>query len=348
MRIELAAFTEVGLRLGKRIAAGLARAGETARVTRLGKGGPSLRDWTGENFPAANALVFIGAVGIAVRAIAPHIESKTTDPAVLSVDEQGRYAISLLSGHIGGGNELTHRVASILGATAIVTTATDNRGVFAFDAWAVKNGLAIRNPGAIKNVSGALLAGKTVRLYSAFPLTGELPNGVVGADTSGDCDVAIDVRGPENPNVLHLVPRAATLGIGCRRGTVREAIDWAFLEFCRTAGLVPEAFGQVSSIDLKKDEPGLVAFCRERSLPFVTFTAAELNDAPGDFTASEFVEKTVGVDNVCERSAVWGSCGKLIVGKTIVGGVAMAAALSAYSLPAFSWNGAMAWDKDKS
>jgi cobalt-precorrin 5A hydrolase len=106
---------------------------------------------------------------------------------------------------------------------------------------------------------------------------------------------------------LHIVPPVVTLGIGCRRGTVQEKIEAAWRAMCTETGLAEEAVVGVASIDLKKDEKGLQAFCREHGWPFRTYSAGELKEVPGEFTASELVKKVTGVDNVCERSAVLGA-----------------------------------------
>lgn len=327
MRIEMACFTDRGEDLGGRLAERLSGAGDTVRLERCGDGGVSLREWTAARFGHADALVFIGAVGVAVRAVAPHLVSKTSDPAVAVVDDGGRFAVSLLSGHIGGANALAERIAGMLGATPVVTTATDGCGAFAIDTWASRNGFAIRNPDAIKRVSGKLLAGKRVTLHSAFPVEGGPPLDFDLCD--GDSDVVIDVCALTSRDALHLVPPALILGVGCRRKTTPEALDRAFDAFCLTAGLCPEAFGKVCSIDLKQREEGLVEFCRRHCLPFETFDAQTLGGVEGEFSASAFVAAATGVDNVCERSAIAGGGIRLVAGKTALDGIAMAAAVRA-------------------
>ena len=131
-----------------------------------------LADWCRRAWEEAEGLVFVGAAGIAVRSIAPRLQSKTTDPAVVVVDEGGQFAISLASGHMGGANELTRQVAACLGATPVVTTATDVNGKFAVDVFAVKNGLAITSMRRAKEISAAILAGKPVGLHTELPLEG--------------------------------------------------------------------------------------------------------------------------------------------------------------------------------
>ena len=122
----------------------------------------SLEGWTAWAWARADALVFVGAAGIAVRAIAPHVRDKFSDPAVVSVDEAGRFAVPLLSGHVGGANELARRVAALTGGQAAVSTATDVNGLFAVDVWARERGMAITDRALAKEVSAALLEGRPV------------------------------------------------------------------------------------------------------------------------------------------------------------------------------------------
>lgn len=118
------AFTETGLALAKRLAVSL-----PGSVARCGQNGASLAEWTSAQFVHSDALIFVGAVGIAVRAIAPHCRSKTTDPAVVVVDECGRFAVPILSGHLGGANDLARAIAAVCGAVPVITTATDAHGI---------------------------------------------------------------------------------------------------------------------------------------------------------------------------------------------------------------------------
>lgn len=330
MRIDIACFTARGLEVGQRLQRELAAQGETVRLDRCGAGGASVREWTKACFREADALVFIGAAGIAVRAIAPELVSKAEDPAVAVVDDAGQFAVSLLSGHIGGANALAKRLAGILGATAVITTSTDVNGVFAIDDWAARNGLAVRNPERIKFISSRLLAGNTATLQTAFPVLGPLPQGIALAEADGD--VVIDFHLPDADNALHLVPPVLALGVGCRKGTEADAIEEAFRELCGLSRICPSAVGKVCSIDLKKQEPGLLAFCRRRGLPFETFAPEVLAKEKGEFSSSEFVKSVAGVDTVCERSAVAGSRGRLVAGKTVINGVALALAIGEFSV----------------
>lgn len=287
----------------------------------------------GELFGSVDALIFVGACGIAVRAIAPYLKSKTSDPAVIVCDERGINAISLISGHIGGANELTRRIAAAIGANPIITTATDVNERFAVDEWAARNGLKISSMQAAKRFAMEILR-RDLPLKSDFPLRGALPGGVCPGE-SGDCGLLISCREAEPFGMtLRLIPKIVHLGIGCKRGTPAEKIEEAVRRALGESGLSRDALKDVSSIDVKQDEAGLLAFCVENGLPAAFYSAEELLRIPGEFSASEFVRRTVGVDNVCERAALAsaGKNGKLIVKKTCLNGVTVAAAQEEWSV----------------
>ena len=319
----------------------------------FGEGKADLRAWTALAWEASDALLFVGAAGIAVRAIAPHVASKATDSAVVVIDEAGRFAVSLLSGHLGGANELAQTVARAAGAIPVITTATDVRGVWAVDTWARCAGLAVSNPEAIKRVSARLLSGGRVALYSDMPISGQPPEGVDIASDRARADIVVSpfaganegasvcaaettgkfvragetgkpagVRAPA-PKPLRLVVPCIVAGIGCRRGACVEAIGEAFLLACGQAGISPSAVREAATIDVKTHEEGLLAFCRARNIPLATYSAEELSQVEGSVSPSDFVRATVGVDNVCERAAL-ADGGKLIFPKLAHGGVTVA------------------------
>lgn len=326
MNTRLAAFTEKGEALAHRLAESLG-----GTVTRIG-GEVRLADWTAAAFSEAEELIFVGAVGIAVRAIAPYIVHKSVDPAVVAVDECARFAVPLLSGHLGGANDLARRIAALCGAEAVITTATDANGIFSPDSWARVQGCAVADTKGIVAVSSRLLAGENIGVFSDYPITGSCPAQVTPADRE-NCDIAISVYRQSVP--LHLVPYIAVLGVGCKRDTPREKLESAFAALLEKENLSEKSFCRVASIDLKKNEPGLRDFCEAHGLPFITYPAETLAALPGAFTPSSFVAGITGVDNVCERSAV--ACGgSLIVKKTAADGVTMAVALLPFT-PDWRW-----------
>ena len=291
---------------------------------------PPLADFTAPVFAWADAMVFVGACGIAVRAIAPHVRDKRTDPAVLAVDELGQFVIPLLSGHIGGANRLAARLAEAVGATAVVTTATDVNRRFSVDEWSARQGLYIDDMAAAKAVSAAILEGP-VPVWSDFPIAGDLPAGLEPGE-SGPLGICISWRRkfPFDRTLL-LVPPVLRLGIGCRRGTSSGAIDALTDQLLAEHNVHPAAVGTVATIDLKKDETGLLDFCRDLGWPLSCYSAEELAAVEGDFTPSDFVRSVTGVDNVCERAALLGA-ERLLVKKTARGGVTAALALNAWEV----------------
>lgn len=327
MNIQLISFTDRGEGLAGHLAELLG--GQASRSVPAG----GLKTWTERWFSQVDALIFVGAAGIAVRAIAPYVAAKTSDPAVIVVDESGQFVIPILSGHLGGANALAREIAGKLGAEAVITTATDVNGVFAVDDWARTQGLRVVNPEKIRQVSGGLLRGETVTLYSRWPIRGQTPEGVVLTDSPVSAQVVVDVFSPGSGG-LHLVPKLAVLGIGCRKGTAFDILNGAVTEFLSQNRIAPEAIVGLCSIDLKAAEPGLLELAEHRHWWFETYSSEELRALPGSFTPSEFVYGITGVDNVCERSAVKGSGGELIISKQICSGVTLALGVKA---PELSW-----------
>lgn len=275
-------------------------------------------------FHWADALIFVGACGIAVRKIAPYVRDKRQDPAVLCIDELGQFVIPVLSGHIGGANALARTLAEAFRATAVITTATDIHHRFSVDAWASANGYAIEDMSAAKAVSARILE-ETVPVYSDFPIVSGLPEGVV-LRQGGALGISISCRREAHfEREVRLIPRILHLGIGCRKGISEDAIQSAVAQVLERGGIDSRAIAQVASIDLKAEEPGLLAFCRNRGLPVHFYSAEELKQVSGEFTASGFVREVTGVENVCERAAMAGA-ETLIVKKTACNGVTVAVA----------------------
>ena len=339
MNIALISFTRQGAKTCKAIVDGLqekqhkckaftkASFAEEAGLASLDM---DLEDWTRAAFEQQKALIFVGACGIAVRAIAPYVNSKTTDPAVVVVDEKGQYVISLLSGHLGGANELTLEVADLLGAQPVITTATDIQGLFAVDEWAKGQHLFIEDMTIAKEISAALLAGQEIGVVSDYPIEGNvtkqlafLPQAPLGIQ------ISIYESQEKRPfqKTLRLIPKTLTLGIGCRKGTDAEAIKALLEKTLAENNLSPNGIKEICSIDLKKDEEGIHKLADMLKVPFRVFTPEELKAAPGEFTPSDFVRETTGVDNVCERAAVLGSGGQLMIKKQALNGVTLAIAI---------------------
>lgn len=328
--IGIIAFTKAGCALAKKLADGLglgsgsvcgpARFADELGIDAYG----SLDAWTQAHFTTDDALIFVGASGIAVRAIAPHVRDKFSDPAVVSVDEAGRFVVPLLSGHVGGANELARDIAVITGGQAAVSTATDVNGLFAVDEWAARHGFAILERSIAKEISAALLDGRPVGFRSDFELD-EKPSGVTEGAADIGFVVSLDDSAMPFPRTLHLVPRVATVGVGCRKGTDPSVLEQAVADALAEANVSAKAVTAIASIDVKKDELAILELASKMGWSPVFYTADELATVPGEFSSSDFVKRTVGVDNVCERAAC-ASGGELVLGKQAGGGITVAIA----------------------
>jgi len=337
--ISIIAFSDKGMEIARRIANELNGTCERCKEGELDL-------WTKEHFGKDELLVYVGSCGIAVRAIAPYVSSKLSDPAVVVIDELKQHVIPILSGHVGHANSYADKIATVIQSEAVFTTATDVNNTFAIDTFAVENGLQIKNANKIKNVTNLVLSGKTVKLKSDLTYFEEYFEKLEGFEISDkDYDVYISYKNVEE-DVLVLVAPFLTLGIGCKKNTSEEEIEKAFINIMNKNGLNPNAVNKVCSIDLKSDESGIIRFCKNHGFLFETFSADELNSIEEgyEFDDSEFVRKITGTDNVCERSAIYGSIAdisktynpkdycsradaKLIAKKTVDKSVTMALAL---------------------
>lgn len=286
-------------------------------------------------FTEYDGLVFVAAAGIAVRLIAPHVVSKLSDPAVLCIDEQGNFVISLLSGHIGGANALTREIAACISAQPVITTATDAGGRFSPDSFAMANHLKIEDMDMAKKIAAAVVQGEQIGLLSDYPCKNLykvsafqiVPIGETYEELVPVNGICISGEKKETPflNTLYLTPKDVVLGIGCKRNTKPELLEAFVLEKLQGYGISMNAVRCICSIDLKKNEQAILTFSKKYHIPFQTFSAEELMRVQGEFTASEFVKETTGADNVCERSAMkYGS--ELIMPKQAGSGITLAAA----------------------
>jgi cobalt-precorrin 5A hydrolase len=348
-KLAVWAVTPNGARLIRRLAPGLPDADvyvsqslavEESAYHRFERLSAAVKD----NFDQYSGHIFIMATGIVVRVLAPLIQSKTSDPAVVAVDDLGKNAISLLSGHIGGANDLTRKVASIIKANPVITTATDVNRVPAIDVLAGENGLAIENPGAIKNVNMALVKKAPVDVHDPYNYMGEkllnlesasfqklthniqkisqpfdnINNPIVYID-----DAIMDLP----PQALILRPPSLVAGIGCNRGTDSTEIGELLSQVLASNRLALPSLACIASIDVKKDEAGLIETAKGLGLPLIFFKREELNQVKGIQNPSQIVEKHVGAKSVCEAAAILGSRnGTLIVPKNSTKNVTVAIA----------------------
>ena len=325
--LRIISFTEKGAHLAGKIESRIpaCRYEKYTGAANAEEASPS--EWTAEAFQKGDPILFIGAVGIAVRLVAESIKSKLSDVPVLVMDIEGNFVIPILSGHYGGANELAEQIAMIVGATPVITTATDTLGAFAPDLFAQKYHFAIRNVKALPRISGKSVAGEEITLTIDPDLSQvkeyferedgmNLPSGVVtieskteqdpsGMEESRDIFITykpisdVELRG----ETLYLTPQIFHVGIGCKKDISSEKLEEFYREQCASLAVDPVAVKEISSIDRKKEEPAILSLAEKLGVPFRTFSAEELNEVPGDFPNSAFVEETVGVGNVSARAA---------------------------------------------
>lgn len=326
------AVTEKGLRLGRRLADHLdAELFAPARLAAAHQATPydGLGALVAATFSTRPAHVFVCACGIAVRAIAPHLDDKTRDPAVVCCDDAGRFVISVLSGHLGGANELARELAGLTGATPVVTTATDAAGAPAIELLARELGLALANPTATRRLNAALAAGGPVAVFDPLgrfcPTAPETARFFIWVAAPQAPDTAtplvlVDWRlGPEAPDRLYLRPKVLVAGVGCRRGAPAADIVGLVERGCRERGLAPESIGVVATIAAKRDEAGILEAAARLGAELRFFSTEQLAGVAAPHPSAT-VKRHMGVDSVCEAAAILASGGgKLLVPKMRTG-----------------------------
>lgn len=351
MTLAVITVTKQGIALGERILAAEpdavlyipAKYGmkESARVRVFaGQLAPLLKDIYG----AYDGFVFLMATGIVVRMIAEYIKDKRSDPAVVVMDITGRFAISLVAGHLGGANALARRLADITGATPVITTGTDVNETIAPDVIAMEIGGEVDDFEAMKKVSAALVDGDTTGVVD---LTGVNPPSLAGAlkpnvkvlpslDSLRKSEVAaaivitnrlLDVGRFGRPVVI-LRPKNLVVGVGCNRGTSAEEITGAIETVLADHKLSIKSVKGVATVDAKHDEAGLLEAAKRLGVPLTFCEKAALNAVPDVPNASEAPMKYVGVQGVAEPAALHVSGGRLVVEKVKSGNVTVAVAES--------------------
>lgn len=282
------------------------------------------------DFYCFDALVFITATGIAVRMIAPLLEKKTKDPAIVVLDHKGQYAISLLSGHIGGANRLTHQIASLIGAIPVITTATDTEGVIAFDEVAKYNKLAIENIDVLKHISGALLEGNQVEVISDIEIEDKSnnPQIILTNISQSKYRVIISDKQTEITDksyTLYLRPKSLVVGIGCKRNTECEHLEECFEEFLKTYGYSKQSVSKIATIKIKENENAIQNLCDKYGYSLEIVSDKEILECDYPFEKSEFVESITGLPSVAEAcSYIASDCGEVLTGKVKYSGVTLA------------------------
>ncbi|MGT2785043.1 cobalt-precorrin 5A hydrolase [Streptococcus merionis] len=273
-------------------------------------------------FTTVDVLVCIMATGIVVRAIAPVVVDKAADPAVIVMDEKATNVISLLSGHLGGANDLTQRIAQLMGANPVITTATDVQEVTALDTLAQSvNGWRAELRPLIKPFNSYLGQKKTVYFYQEKDWVTDLRGLTVL--TKEELDATLAGQDPlillttkecliQRENLAVIYPKPYILGVGARKDIAPEIFKEGFELFCQQESIHPNEIAKIVSIDVKKEEKAILALAKELDCPFETFSKEELATVADKYPQSAFVKKTVGVGSVALASADVASGGQVI------------------------------------
>lgn len=339
MRIAVIAITGNGARLGCKLLNGLT--GVELHVSRryAGQAGPAkktfepneLRELTASLWHTVDAFVFIMATGIVVRMIAAHLESKQTDPAVVVIDDAGKFSISLLSGHLGGANELAQRCAFICGANPVITTATDANDLPSFDMLAKDNDWIIDDISRVKTLNTMLLDGKEIavvdrsgKVRSWFHGRGRLVFYETFVEAiNSRADGMLFVTNQFFPNqsqynhLLVLRPRDLVLGIGCNRNTPLEEIEEFVDTHLRRTFLSLKSVARIASAEAKSDETGLLAYAERYGIELVFYPSEELNRVTVPTEPSQYVMSAIGATGVAEPAAVLAAGGGRLLLKKV-------------------------------
>lgn len=326
MKIGILAITAGG----KRLAAELAAKMPEARLL-LQEGGVA-RTLAG-HWREMDGFVCIMAAGIVVRAIAPLLQDKESDPCVVVVDEKGHHAVSLLSGHLGGGNDLARQVAALVGGEAVLTTASDTLELAALDLWARGQGLLCESKEGLTKASARLVNTGSLGIYTEVAVA-SLPQGLVAVAGSELADIVISPRIGDYGGAVVFRPRNLVLGVGCNRGVPVAELRQACEELFAEQGLSQMSIRNLASIDLKQDETGLLAFAEEQGWRLEFFSKEELNRV-GNIAVSEAALRNVGAIGVAEPAALLSAKNNdLLVGKRKWRNVTMAVARANFMLSA--------------
>lgn len=285
-----------------------------------------LSNFTGNLFKKYEIIIFIMATGIVVRSISSHIKDKFEDPAILVIDEQGKNVISLLSGHMGGANEMTNYISNLINANPVITTATDVNEKSSLDMIAKKLNAYVDNfRENIKEVNYLLVNRKSVGIYI---------DGDYKVDTRGFITIKninefhslnkldkiiyiTNKKGTElkSQNIIKVIPRNIIIGMGCRRNTSFKEIKDALDDFLDRYDIDIKSIIKIGSVEVKKDETAFIELSKTLQVQFETIKISEIQKIENRFEKSDFVKKSIGVYNVAEPVAYILSEGNLIVNK---------------------------------
>lgn len=265
---------------------------------------PDLKTCVGEIFSQYKALIFIMATGIVVRSIAPYLVHKTTDPAVVTLDDKGQFVISLLSGHLGGANEVTKLVADVLRATAVISTASDVNRVVAVDMLAKSLELQIASMDDAKKITAMAVNGLKIGWLNTTLLSISNPQGLTNAESAEGLIVVSNKKQITlNRPFAQLIPRNIYLGIGCRSGVEPTKMIQFVTKQLSLLSIHSASIAQIASVDIKSDELAILKTAEHFAVNAIFVEREEIKNLNAAFSSSAFVESAIGVSAVCEPCA---------------------------------------------
>lgn len=297
-----------------------------------------LNEVTKEAIDCCDGIIFISSTGIAVRAIAPYLKSKDVDPPIIVIDCSGKFVISLVSGHLGGANELTLKIAKHIEAMPVITTATDNLGIIAPDVLAKENNLIIDDLKKAKNIAAMLVEGKKITFIDeedkiAAPC-GYIDNfnescGLIFVTNKADINKVNKLNLNQNENIilnetntLKLIRKNIILGIGCRKNFDKDKMLETVKKYLKEYNLDIRAIKKIATVEVKANEAAILNLARVLNCSLEIHSIEEIKKIHHKYAGSDFVEKTIGVRAVCEPSVEL-SKGRLITEKLSCDGMTL-------------------------
>lgn len=348
MKIAIITITRNGARLGARLRNGFTESELYALPKYLGTAGggaiaieEGLSSLFAQLWNHVDGFICIMATGIVIRSVAPLLKDKTSDPAVVVMDDAGKFAISLLSGHLGGANELAERSAFMLGARAVITTATDSNGLPSFDMLAKENGWGIEDVSRVKILNSLLLDDEKIAVVDDSGLVRSFFHGqgrlqfhdsfVAGlrSEAKGFLFVTNSIIPPQlrSETLLVLRPKNLFLGIGCNSGTAADEIEGVILSNLRRLFLSPASIAAIATAEAKSGEVGLIEAAERFAAPLICYSSGELNEVTVPSPPSDHALAAIGATGVAEPAALLASGGgKLLLKKIKSGNVTLAIA----------------------
>lgn len=282
-----------------------------------------------------SVLIFVMATGIVVRQIASFIDRKDRDPAILVLDEEGKFIIPLLSGHLGGANAWATYLAEQIGASAVITTASDVRGMVAPDEYARRYGWKVEPINHLPSVNRLLLEQGFLKVWSSYMVNADCEwlndkhYHFLSESERKEANVILDafLEPTISDDCIYLVPPILSIGVGCRRGVSKEAVLAEIITGLEQIGSTVKAVAGIYSIDLKADEIGIIEAAKFLGVPFQTFSAEKIQSVNElqQLSQSDYVLEKIGVSGVCEAASLLGTQkGRLILPKISCQGVTVA------------------------